>query len=533
MEKPLATLWRNYTQNNKPDVVMRVRVSPSGLKATTRQHGLTEYWSHRITQCSAPKNYPRVFCWIYRHEGRKLKHELRCHAVLCAKETISDDISKTLKVKHINNFIFFYCISNFNGFIIFVSFSHKQENLSRALSEFKRDKINRQNARLSLVNSVYENPSMPRRKILLSVGANNYRPPLERSKSAPRLMSIEEAIGEEDEENECGAVAKDNDANKVKLIPESRSSCCDIDPLYPAMTLGRRRCRKGHSIRRTGNRSQRKSINDDNIPSCNNEHTSTTSQSNELTNERVAVSRIQSSSSTSSDDDLDKLLVCNNYDTKSPLAGELLSYFDMKFCSKATSLIDLDDENFDTFSSDESHTIVAERKRTTLSLDDLDQYEDEDVFYSQDNILDILAKESKKRTENTEMLTDDNQHNHIMRHNTLLNDVIKPLTNCSLTNNGHQILSLDSDEGSISSGCETASTVTTTNFDENKEELNSIFGDATIMSKPIVVSTIKRNGKSSSAMYKSESRNDDSDSEFSDESGYVEESNNCLKVVSI
>lgn len=99
MEKPLSTLWRNYTQNNKPDVLMRLRVSPSGLKASTRQHGLTEYWAHRITFCSAPKNYPRVFCWIYRHEGRKLKHELRCHAVICSKESIATDICNILKVR--------------------------------------------------------------------------------------------------------------------------------------------------------------------------------------------------------------------------------------------------------------------------------------------------------------------------------------------------------------------------------------------------------------------------------------------------
>lgn len=98
VEKPLATLWRNYTQNNKPDVAMRILLCPSGLKATTRQHGLTEYWSNRITHCSAPKNYPRVFCFIYRHEGRKLKHELRCHAVLCPKESVAEQICKTLKV---------------------------------------------------------------------------------------------------------------------------------------------------------------------------------------------------------------------------------------------------------------------------------------------------------------------------------------------------------------------------------------------------------------------------------------------------
>lgn len=103
VEKPLTTLWRNYTQNHKPDVVMRIQVCPSGLKATTRQHGLTEYWSNRITHCSSPKNYPRIFCWIYRHEGRKLKHELRCHAVLCPKETIAEQICNTLKVRFSHN----------------------------------------------------------------------------------------------------------------------------------------------------------------------------------------------------------------------------------------------------------------------------------------------------------------------------------------------------------------------------------------------------------------------------------------------
>jgi len=71
--------------------------------------------------------------------------------------------------------------------------------LAQALTEFKRDKISRQNARLSLANSVYENPSLPRRKILLSTGSHNYRPPLERSKSAPKLMSIEESLEEEDD----------------------------------------------------------------------------------------------------------------------------------------------------------------------------------------------------------------------------------------------------------------------------------------------------------------------------------------------
>lgn len=183
IEKPLATLWRNYQQSTKPDVVMKLSVTNSGLKGFTKEHGLTEYWSHRITYCASPPHYPKLFCWVYRHEGKKLKHELRCHAVLCTKESVSKKITEELQFK-----------------------------LKQALVEFKKDRISKQNARLSLANSVYDNPSMPRRKILLSVGAMNYRPPLERSKSAPKLGAIEELWSEEDEE-EAEMNAKQNSCN--------------------------------------------------------------------------------------------------------------------------------------------------------------------------------------------------------------------------------------------------------------------------------------------------------------------------------
>lgn len=149
---------------------MQLTVSGGGLKATTKDHGLTEYWANRLTYCAAPQHFPRLFCWVYRHEGRRLRHELRCHAVLCSSSHIARQIES--KLKH---------------------------SLALALAEFKRDKISRQNARLALVNSVYENPTIPRRKILLSTGGQNYRPPLERSKSAPKLTIIEENLEEAEE----------------------------------------------------------------------------------------------------------------------------------------------------------------------------------------------------------------------------------------------------------------------------------------------------------------------------------------------
>lgn len=53
-----------------------------------------------------------------------------------------------------------------------------------------------------MANSLYENPSLPKRKILLSIGEQNYKPALERSKHAPKLSSIEEdADAESQEEN--------------------------------------------------------------------------------------------------------------------------------------------------------------------------------------------------------------------------------------------------------------------------------------------------------------------------------------------
>nr|CAI5864493.1 unnamed protein product [Callosobruchus analis] len=76
---------------------------------------------------------------------RRMKHELRCHAVLCSTAAVAKQIEAELK-----------------------------QSIALALLEFKRDKLSRQNARLSLVNSVYENPTLPRRKILLSTGPHNY-----------------------------------------------------------------------------------------------------------------------------------------------------------------------------------------------------------------------------------------------------------------------------------------------------------------------------------------------------------------------
>ena len=108
--------------------------------------------------------------YIFRHEGRKMKQELRCHAVLCPSENKARLMAKRLK-----------------------------EKLHQALVDFKKEKVWRQNARLSLANAADEQKTMPFRKIMLQAGSSNYRPPLEKAKSAPKLKVIEEVIIEEEE----------------------------------------------------------------------------------------------------------------------------------------------------------------------------------------------------------------------------------------------------------------------------------------------------------------------------------------------
>lgn len=308
-------------------------------------------------------------------------------------------------------------------------------------------------------------------------------------------MAIEEAIGEEDEEDD-----QEKCSNRSK---ESRS-CCTVDPLYPAMTLGRRRCKRGHSIRRTGTRNRR-------IPSevhfknCTDVEQNVIERANNK-NEENDVQRLKSVSSIGSDDDLDKLLLCNNYDSESPLAGELMSYFDMKFKTKTASLVDLQES--------QHFNLLSNSSRNTLSLDDLDTYsdgEEEEVFYNQQHILDLLVQQSSLNSDNDNSMSSHNDENNHTKASGLLS-----------MSNGLPIV-LDSDEGSISSGCETASTVTTNleetskrplDIEQNSLESNSAASD---LSVETTITRVMRKKITSSRNDK-----DDSDSEYSDESGYVE-----------
>lgn len=513
----------------------------------------------------------------------------------------------------------------------------------------------RQNARLSLVNSVYENPSMPRRKILLSVGANNYRPPMERSKSAPKLMAIEEAIGEEDEEVATGE--------------EARRSCCKVDPIFPAMTLGRRHCRRGHSIRRsrpsiTGadgvmkhigvgvmkngvggamkhggigvlprERSRSVSFNDFNntiiIDNAIYKRNSIESEPKSESHTKQINSDVQQQQhklendiksavveqtplitghtdvDDESDEDFNSLLMINQYDCKSSLSGELLSYFDSKIKMKsATSLCDLSPLQYD----DEvcmATNLALLGQRASVSLDDLDllgddddddedrcihadrrdmneNNNDKDAFYNQESIIDCLVNASQISRSNSEQITDESTSPNEFNDNDCFGEGSLTLNNSFCKNDSLPMLRRgssgigqnavfkracgmmpgpDSDEGSISSGCETASNATANNgdaLDKDAGPHHQLSSDATILTlfaqkngRPATIKrvdsqnrnhlflnddingdniTINRimgaNGNAGSHVKHSNGNHDDDcDSEYSDESGFVEYQN--------
>ncbi|VDM95687.1 unnamed protein product [Thelazia callipaeda] len=162
VEKPLSLIWRTYCSRKRAEIPMKLFVTRSGLKVETSQQGITEYWSHRITYCVAPTALSRVFCWVYKHEGKRMKPELRCHAVLCKKPSDSCQIAQTL-----------------------------ERYLRAALQEYRREKLCRQNARLNAL-VIGQSSTGPKRKQLLQTGTLNFRPPVSRTRSAPRLFAIDE-----------------------------------------------------------------------------------------------------------------------------------------------------------------------------------------------------------------------------------------------------------------------------------------------------------------------------------------------------
>ena len=194
VDKATGVIWGNHNRSEHTGIDMKVVITGSGMKAYTKEQGLTEYRAHRISYCIAHPDYPKLFVWVYRHEGRKMKMELRCHAVLCKNEAKAKAMALQL-----------------------------HEKLSFALKEFQREKIRKQNSRLVLqrTNSMPKTGSiLPLRTQLLST-AQNFRPPVHKSNTAPKLGAITEDVEEalESEEEEEEEVRRPETVRKTVSLP--------------------------------------------------------------------------------------------------------------------------------------------------------------------------------------------------------------------------------------------------------------------------------------------------------------------------
>lgn len=103
-----------------------------------------------------------------------MKLELRCHAVLCKSEAKAKAMAVQL-----------------------------HDKISFALKEFMREKTRKQNARLTLqrTNSLptHGNSVIPKRTQMLSTG-QNFKPPISKSNTAPKLGAIHEDHEQEDDD---------------------------------------------------------------------------------------------------------------------------------------------------------------------------------------------------------------------------------------------------------------------------------------------------------------------------------------------
>ncbi|KAJ8277186.1 hypothetical protein GJAV_G00072350 [Gymnothorax javanicus] len=170
----VSKIW-SKSEMGKNGTKMKLTVSAQGIRMVhvddkARRPGHL-YLLHRITYCVADPSLPKIFAWIYRHEMKHKAVMLRCHAVL---------VSKPEKAKAMALLLY--------------------QTSATALAEFKRLK-RRDDARHQQQLLIGEQtiPLVPLRKLLN--GQCYYKPPVERSRSAPKLGSItEDSQGEEEEE---------------------------------------------------------------------------------------------------------------------------------------------------------------------------------------------------------------------------------------------------------------------------------------------------------------------------------------------
>lgn len=182
VDKPVRILWENHLKHNgHAGLKMRLTLTQGGLRVNTKDHGLTEYYGHRIHFLQAHSLHPKLFVWVYQHVGKNLKSEIRCHAVLCERARDALIIEKLLT-----------------------------NRLHQTFMEYKREKRRQQNSRLcNSKNGGLLSGQLGTKKRGFTKRTKNYKPPVQHGMcSAPKLDDVLEE--EEDEVIEENSNDDDN-----------------------------------------------------------------------------------------------------------------------------------------------------------------------------------------------------------------------------------------------------------------------------------------------------------------------------------
>ncbi|MEE6518931.1 hypothetical protein FKM82_030256 [Ascaphus truei] len=202
-ELAVCKIW-GKSDMGKHGTKMKLTVSAQGIRMVHTEERAQRpghlYLLHRVTFCAtAGPRLPRVFAWIYRHEMKHKAVMLRCHAVLVSRPDKASAMALLL-----------------------------YQTSASALAEFRRLK-RREDARhqQQLLSGEQGVPLLPLRRLLSAQCC--YKPPAQRSRSAPKLGSItEDPQGEQEEQQ-----------GDLQGEEAGRALACGLPLDIPAMGGGR------------------------------------------------------------------------------------------------------------------------------------------------------------------------------------------------------------------------------------------------------------------------------------------------------
>ncbi|CAF0959846.1 unnamed protein product [Brachionus calyciflorus] len=176
IDKPVKILWDNHIKHQgQAGIKMTLILTQGGLRVDTKDHGVTEYYGHRIYLVKSHTLNPKLLIWVYQHVGKNLKTEIRCHAALCQSPKHAKTIELLLN-----------------------------EKLKQTFSDYKREKKRLQNSRLcnSKNGGVLQNQLGNRKRAFRNI-TQNYKPPVQHGMcSAPKLDDVLEEDEEIEEQEE-------------------------------------------------------------------------------------------------------------------------------------------------------------------------------------------------------------------------------------------------------------------------------------------------------------------------------------------